>query len=115
MGYRYEIVELHDYPRICEMMRKYGKAYQDEDETNAFMSIDKTCYGMLVGGELRAFGCILHYEGQNIVTYTWSDGTFTSKRAYVKLYAHVRTIYGRLFYGSTALKYNKARRHNNAK
>lgn len=110
----HEIVELVDYPRICEMMRKYGKVYQDPTEVEAFLSVDKTCYGMLVGGELRAFGCIVHHNGQNIVTYTWSDGTFTSKRAYVKLYTHVRNIYGRLFYGSTAMRYNKPRRHNNA-
>lgn len=110
----YEVVLLNDYPRICEMMRKYGKVYQDASETEAFMHVDKTCYGMLHGGELQAFGCIVHHENQHIVTYTWSDGTFSGKRAYVKLYSHVRSLYPKLFYGSTASTYNKVRRQHNA-
>lgn len=112
---QYEVVLLDDYPRICEMMRKYGKQYQDPEETHAFMTVDKTCYGMLVGGELRAFGCIIHYDNMDIVTYTWSDGTYTGKRAYVKLYAHVRSLYSKLYYGATASKYNKVRRINDEK
>lgn len=105
----YEVVELYDYGRICEMMRKYGDEYTDGD-SNVFMVMNKTCYGVLVSGELSAFACIVHHEGQNILTYTWSNGTYRGKKAYAFLSNFILSRYPALFYGEKASKFNKSRR-----
>jgi hypothetical protein len=72
-----------DYRFIFEKMKEYGDEYNEKD-FSLFISIPKTVYTAMVDGSVIAFGCVLHYNGEDFVTYTWNDGSMIGKKAYVK-------------------------------
>lgn len=109
---KYSIAKLYDYDFICSKMDKYG---YDSDDYDVFKSMENICYSCSLDGIILAFGCITVSDNREYVTYTYSDGTYSGKKAYAKLCEYVLGIHHSLSFGEYAKKFNKTKEIINGK
>jgi hypothetical protein len=63
-------------------------------------------------GKIDAFGCIFVHEGDYVFGYSWSDGTFSGKKSYIKGIQWLVNTFGIIYTTSTTKELNILKRGN---
>jgi len=73
---------------IKEKMVQYGDEYSEED-FEAYFNNPHTNIFSIADGEPIAFGCIMHYNNNDFLCYTWHDKTFRGIKSYLLGIKHI--------------------------